>query len=218
MEANRYNHSKLYMIRDDDDFFYIGSTTTSLSHRLSWHKRSSKEEHRQKTKSYEHFNRIKWNVKIILIKELNLENKEQLLREEDKLIQMYKNDYKCLNSIRAFITAEERIERDTKFRKEYYKINKEKINKLNKENYINNIDHITEKHKKYRENNKEQIKEYRIKNKERIDEMNKRIVVCICGTSHTHQHHQRHLRSKHHINFINQMNEVSKPIQIEMTS
>ena len=89
---------------------------------------------------------------------------------------------------------------------------------MNKENYINNIDHITEKHKKYRENNKEQIKEYRIKNKERIDEMNKRIVVCICGTSHTHQPPQRHLRSKHHINIINQMNEVSKPIQIEMTS
>jgi hypothetical protein len=56
--------------------------------------------------------------------------------------------------------------------KEYYNINKEKINNRNKENYNNNKEKRKDKNKEYRENNKEKIsmikKEYRENNKEKI--------------------------------------------------
>ena len=42
-EFNRYSNAKVYkLISDVDDYFYIGSTCTSLSKRLHQHKSTSK--------------------------------------------------------------------------------------------------------------------------------------------------------------------------------
>ena len=104
MENNRYNNGKIYKLVDQvNGYFYIGSTCNPLSKRLSWHKQNAKKQTFQNIKVYKHFNSIGWkNVKIVLIQEHYLDNKEQLLREEDNIIQMYLHDEKCLNSIRAF--------------------------------------------------------------------------------------------------------------------
>ena len=84
----------------------IGSTTCSLSKRSSHHKSSAKENPNRNV--YKQFNSMNWeNVKIVLIEEHNLESKEQLLREEDRVICLHKNNPKCLNQIRAYITDEE---------------------------------------------------------------------------------------------------------------
>ena len=59
-------------------------------------------------KVYKYFNSIKWeNVDIILIEEHWLETREQLLREEDRVICMHKQDERCLNSFRSFMTDED---------------------------------------------------------------------------------------------------------------
>ena len=55
-------------------------------------------------KLYSHAEQVGWdNANIILVSEHNLQNKEQLLREEDKIIQQYFNNLLCLNAYRANI-------------------------------------------------------------------------------------------------------------------
>ena len=115
----------------------MGNTCTSLSTRLHTQKDSKTQSER---KVYKHFNNIGWShVKIILINEYYLDNKDQLLREEDNYIQMNKNDKCCLNSSRAFLSEEEKKE----YHKQYLEENKEQRK---------------EQRKKYLEENKEQIK------------------------------------------------------------
>ena len=58
-------------------------------------------------KVYKHINSIGFNnVKIVLINEFYLENKDQLRREENNYIEMYKHDPNCLNSVRSFLSDE----------------------------------------------------------------------------------------------------------------
>ena len=118
MEHNRYNNGRIYKIVDTvNGYFYIGSTCNPLTKRLSKHKYDSK---RQPERSvYKYFNSIKWeNVKIILITECYLDNKEQLLREEDNYIQMYNDNPLCLNIKRAFVTKEETKEYNKEYREQ----------------------------------------------------------------------------------------------------
>jgi len=48
------------------------------------------------------------NVKIELIEEYFLENHDQLLQEEDRVIQRYIHDDRCLNTNRAWTYLEKR--------------------------------------------------------------------------------------------------------------
>ena len=127
MENNRYNNSSIYKMQDQvNGYFYIGSLCYPLSKRLYWHKQNAKQ--RPEQKAYKYFNSIGWdNVKIVLIEEHYLDNKQQLLREEDKVIQMYIHDEKCLNSYRAFVAPEEAQETHKIYNEQYYKQNKDMI-------------------------------------------------------------------------------------------
>ena len=138
MDKNRYHHSKIYKLVDQvNEYYYIGSTCQPLSKRISDHKTRSKTDVDRKV--YKYFNSINWeNVDIILIEEHCLENREQLFKEEDRVICMYKQDEKCLNSLRAFISDDdykvEKREYDKKYREEH----KEEKKKMHK-NIIKNI-------------------------------------------------------------------------------
>ena len=119
---NRYVHSKLYKLVDQvEGYFYIGSTACqTLSKRLMWHKQDSSKPKFKKTKKYAHFNSIGWcNVKIILISEHQFQNKMELLREEDKLIQEHRDDPKCLNLLRAFMSDEDKKAYYTEYNNNY---------------------------------------------------------------------------------------------------
>ena len=137
MDKNRYHHSKIYKLVDQlNEYYYIGSTCQHLSKRLSDHKSKSKTDVERKV--YKYFNSIYWeNVDIVLMEEHRLENREQLLKEEDRVICMYKQDEKCLNSFRAFLTEDEYNEANKKYDKKYYEEHKEEkreyANKYNEE-------------------------------------------------------------------------------------
>ena len=77
LEYIRYNNSKIYkLINTIDDTFYIGSTTSTLSNRLYWHRSNSKRNIDENRKIYVHFRNIGFeNVRIVLIEEFNLKNK-----------------------------------------------------------------------------------------------------------------------------------------------
>ena len=112
--GNKYANSKVYkLINSVDDSFYIGSTCGSLAKRLYYHKSDSKKVINQNNKAYKHFNDIGWGNKSIILKlEFNLENCEQLRREENTYIEMYKLDIHCLNTNRAYRDIEKTKEDD----------------------------------------------------------------------------------------------------------
>ena len=187
MENNRYNNSKVYkLITTVVDTFYIGSTCLSLSKRLNGHKKNAKKEINKDSWVYEYLNKIGFeNVKIILINEFVLENREQLRREENNYIEMYKNDSNCLNMVRAYasdeVKKEQMIKSSEKFRKEHRaEILKRKI-------------------------------EYYIKHK--YDEYSK-VDQCICGSSytHSHSHRMRHERTKKHQAFVHDQQQTAETI------
>ena len=168
MEISKYKNSKIYKIVDntENQFYYVGSTIQTLSKRLHAHKLLSKTKINQKVYSY--FNSIGWDVRIILIKECVVENKDQLRREEDNIIKEWLEDLKCLNMRREIITKEENSLR----RKEY------------------NVYH--RKHKA------EYDKEYKEANREKIKEKRGKIEICICGVEYTHDHKLRHEKTMIH--------------------
>ena len=158
-EKNRYNHTKIYKLVDQvNQYFYIGSTTNSLSKRRAEHKADSL---RQPDRLlYKHFNKIGWeSIKIILIEEHTLENKDQQMREEDKIIQQYINDDKCLNSNRACHNSNE-----------YYQLHKEERLENNKIWKINNP-----------EQTKIIMKKCYDKNREKYLEQKRQSYICDCG-------------------------------------
>lgn len=112
---------------------YIGSTTQTLTKRLSQHK---KDISRNPCSSTQIINR--GNYAIVLIEECPCENKNQLERRERYFIETIE----CVNMKKPAQTKEELREH----KREYREINNEQI---------------LENKKIYRENNKEQIRDYR---------------------------------------------------------
>ena len=187
-KKNRYNHSKIYkMVERTTNYFYIGSTTSKLSKRFHEHKEDAKRQPERHV--YKYLNSIGWdNVEIVLIEEHSLNSKEQLKREEDKIIQQHLNTELCLNSFRAFQSQEEKktfwknwhqqdyaekkelyrkkhadyrhehLVEEKVRRKKYREENKELIREKSQEYYQNNYKLILQKQKEYREANKEKIR------------------------------------------------------------
>ena len=150
-------------------------------------------------KVYTHFNTIGWeNVKIILIQEFNLESRQQLLREEDKIIQLNLENDKCLNTRRPFYGLEKREQR-----KVYKTDNKEYIFQQNKDYVERNREKVSERRRKYRENNKQQISDAKKlwyeNNKERILNKHHEIITCTCGVQIQKVSLQRHMKTKKHL-------------------
>ena len=169
-----YKNGKIYTIRSyQTDQIYIGSTTQTLTRRLSLHKSNFKKWKNGKFNYVSSYELMKYDdVYIELLELCPCENKMELCRREGELIR----EMECLNK---------RIEGRTD--KEYKADNKEKI-KIQR--------------KTYRETNKEQIKiqtkEYREKNKDKIN--NK--YECYCGGKYRYSHKSKHFKSQKHQAYI----------------
>ena len=205
MTTNRYHKSKVYMIRDNiNGKFYIGSTCNSLSARLSKHKNDTKR--RPNSGVYKYFNEIGVeNLKIILIEEYQLENKSQLLREEDKVIQLYKNDDNCLNVNRAFTELNQ-----YEYNKIYYEQNIEKLQNYAKHYNDQNKELIAKKKKNYLLLHADYFKNLSklryIEKRNSILENMKENVTCSCCIEILKFNLKKHQRTKKHETLIKQNN------------
>ena len=185
MESSKYKNSKVYKIIDntENQFYYIGSTRTTLAKRLWKHKQHAKEHPEQKI--YKYFNSINWNVRIILINEFNLQNNDQLRREEDNVIKNCLQDSKCLNTHRAYTTNEEKSLYHNAYNKDYEKISK-----------------IIEYRNKYRLEHKNEKSEYDQKyrelTKEKRNKRDKTLETCGCGAITQHGNLTHHFHTKKH--------------------
>ena len=108
----RYASGKIYQLIDySTGNFYIGSTCLPLHERLRIHKRASKSERNKNIKIYQTFTYDMFNsgqINIILIEEVNVENKQQLLKVENKHIITHLNNPLCLNTYRSYTSTEQK--------------------------------------------------------------------------------------------------------------
>ena len=111
MSTTKYSNSKIYRLTNTiDEMFYIGSTGGTLEARLAKHKfQIKKTDENSNNKLYTHLKRIgAENVRIELIRNFTLQNKEELLKIENNFIESFKTDDNCLNTLRSFLDEEQR--------------------------------------------------------------------------------------------------------------
>lgn len=158
IKMNPYNHSKIYKLVDNSEYYYIGSCSTTLARRYYIHKQNSKKKPELKVfKVFTHEKFINNEIKIILIEELNLENRDQLRREEDKYIRNSLKDPFCLNSIHAVLN----LEQMKQHKLEYAETHKKESAEQHKIYYESHKNEILQNAKEYRSNNLDKIKAYK---------------------------------------------------------
>ena len=173
-----YSKSCIYKICCKDTSItdcYIGSTTC-MRRRKTCHKSNCNNENCKKY-NYNVYKFIRdnggWdNFDMILIEKVNVNDGDELRKEERKWIEKLNSTLNCKIPTRTHY----------EYNKEYRENNKE----YQKEYRENNKDEILEKAKEYYENNKEKISEYR---KEKVE-------CPICQCIITKQHLKRHQKSK----------------------
>ena len=198
---NKYHNGKIYKIVDVGyNKQYIGSTTESLSRRMSKHRyeyNKYKEGLRTKTSSADMFDEFGVeNCKIELIEYCKSETKEELMRREGEHIKTNE----CLNKRIAGRTPDE-----------FYQDNKERRLAESKEYRLKNIDAVRERKKHYYKQNKERLltkfQEYNEAHKEDIKAQKSKKIVCGCGITHTFGHRAKHQRSNIHQEYLKSIEE-----------
>jgi len=85
---SKYNNSKIYKIVSNQEpaYYYIGSTISDLNTRLRRHKADSKIHPNVKKNQY--FLGINWDVKISLIKEVNVQMHQNYMKKKMNLLKI----------------------------------------------------------------------------------------------------------------------------------
>ena len=128
-----YNNGKIYTIRSyQTDDIYIGSTTQTLTKRLSKHKGDFKAWKKGKHHYITSYELIKYDdVYIELLELCPCSNKMELCRREGQL----QREMDCVNKGIAGRTRKEYRDDNKEKIKEYVEANKEKINEMRKEKF-----------------------------------------------------------------------------------
>lgn len=171
-----YSEGKIYkLVNSVDETIYIGSTCATLTTRISKHRDKSRRTPDRPI--YKHLNDIGWeNIRIVLIDNVNCANKDELLREEQKHIDIYKKTNIILNKYGAIPDLEKQKqnakenrpkyeanrdkEHSKQVNKEYYQNNKEHIIQRTRANQLENAEDRREYLRQYRDSNKDKAKDY----------------------------------------------------------
>ena len=206
-----YKKAKIYKITNDyNDEIYVGSTCDTLVKRFNRHKKSSKEEAKNKSPFYTLVNEIGFDrFRIQLICNYPCEDKYQLRQKEGEYI-------------RQMGTLNKRIEGRTKL--QYYDENKVQIQTANKIYRIEkkeklmqyrqlNKDKLNEYNKQYRIENKEKLqlsdKRRLEKNRDKIKEYKSEKVTCTCGCSVRRDCLKEHQKTKKHQDLMDKLFQQS---------
>ena len=165
-----FSQSVIYYIRciETKKVIYVGSTT-QLSVRKSKHKYAcnthSVKDQNMQVYCYIRENGGFDNFEVIPILFLKLENKTQLLIEEQTEMDKHLD---LKNKCKSHRTEEQKKDQMRKLNEQYREENSDKIRQVHKEYRENNREHLNAYNKVYRENNKEKINDkmrrYRLKN------------------------------------------------------
>ena len=183
-----YGNSMIYKLCCKDSNItdiYIGSTT-NFYRRKSQHKNSCNNENSNEYNSYKYqFIRDNGgfeNFDMILIENINVDNKRDLEKIERKYIDELKPS---LNTYKSYTTIEEKGKVKKKYDKVYREEHKEKCKEYDRKKYEKNKDKILEYKKQYYEKKKTEINEIR----------NEKINCEFCNCLSSKQNMKRHQQS-----------------------
>ena len=145
-----YESGKIYRLECRDGRYYIGSTIQSLSMRLALHRFVSKRGKTKNSRVYTHINQIGWNnVVIVLVQDYQCSTKRELEAKEQEFINI--DNPLCLNTIKSFITAEDKL----RWRAEHQANRvREEHNSYNNANYHKHRDEINARRRDKRRSKK----------------------------------------------------------------
>jgi len=181
MSEEEYIHVSMYKIcpkNKDLNYCYIGHTTC-FNDRKKQHIKNTTNQDDKKHYHLKHYETIRnnggWDEwEMSEIEHYKCKSKLEARIREQELIEEYGAN---LNSLKAYVTEEEKAQTKKNITEKYRIENKAKIREQEKAYKQEHKEVIAEQMKKYREENKEklkeQTKEYRIKNKEKYDEQQK---------------------------------------------
>ena len=188
-----YQNTVIYKIQhiEKDELIYIGHTT-SFTKRKSQHKQRCCYE---KGARY-HFKVYKmirdnggWNSFIMIeLYKFPCHDAREAACEEDKVMREYKS---CMNSARAYTTPDEKRTYNIIYNHGYRQKNNDILSEQKKTYYKDNKEAMTEKNRRYRNVNSEEIKA------KKLLKFN-----CECGGKYAHCQKQRHFRTARHIKFL----------------
>ena len=191
---NKYHNGKIYKIVDVGyNKQYNGSTTESLSRRMSKHRhqyKQHKEGQRSKMNSADIFDEFGVeNCKIELVEYCKCETKDELLKREGEYIK----DCECVNRFVAGRTPAQ-----------FYQDNKERKCAESNAYYHTHKTERAEKAKIYREKTKDKKREtdrlYRGKHNEKVE--------CPCGSAINKLHFNDHIKTKKHQEYLQSLEPV----------
>ena len=97
-----YGNSKIYKLIDNSTgMFFIGATCGSLAYKYYIHKKTSINPKQNQNKPYNIMTKEKFDsgdIKIILTDEISVENKQQLNKKVNELIEKELNNTYCINT------------------------------------------------------------------------------------------------------------------------
>ena len=185
----------IYKICCDDcpEFVYVGSTKAFRERKASHKKHCN---NLRDTKLYNTIRDNKgWdNWRMVILEDCGeISFTEARIKEEENRTKLNAN----LNSIRCYVTEEEKKERDKVHDKEYYKNNLEQKKEYAKEYYKNNSEQRLEYATEYREKNKDKIMEWKTQR-----------ITCECGRTFRIDGKALHERSLLHKKLIEEKNNI----------
>jgi hypothetical protein len=163
----RYQNGKIYRLTcDDPTMVYYGSTIQTLKQRLSIHKGPNNNTVSRKMRDV-------GGLQIELLEHYQCNSRRELEEREQYFI----DNNNCINFKSAFITEQQRLERDKKCVKTYHEANKQKRAEYQKAYRAANREKAAENKKAWSEANREKLLKYKkawyAANKEKKAEYNK---------------------------------------------
>lgn len=206
-----YGNGRIYAVRNKtNDKVYIGSTTRTLSRRMTEHR--SRARNGDTDPIYQSMREVGVEVFYIeLVEEFPCQNKEQLTAREGYWVRQmdtYQNGFNGNIPARTNKEwAEENKEKVVEYRSMWVEENKERLKEYKKQHYQANREEIREKQRAYNEEHKEEKagadKRYYEANKEAIQEYKKswssQKVQCECGIELSRSHLTGHRKTKKHL-------------------
>jgi len=209
-----YSKLVIYKIRCNDESvldFYIGSTTCFRT-RKSRHKSNSEKD---KSKVYEMIRANggweNWTMVEIEIYPCN-SSTEARIREEYWRETLHAK----LNSHRAYLSEEARVERDKQYQTQYYQEHAEEIQAYQKQYCQKHADKIKAQKAQYRQEHADEIKikkkQYKQEHAEEIQAKASQKFECDCGGKYTYKHIRAHERSQKHQDWEKTNKNISSQI------
>ena len=181
---------------------YYGSTTQSVSQRMTGHRFNLKNYDSKRCTSFDILKNGDWRYdtveKFMHDEKFELRNREQ----------HYIDNNECVNKCRAYTTPEQTKQRNSDYTKKYYKEHiehikeyredhKEESNQYKKEWYTKEKERILKSRKESYQDNKASLKRYH----EKKAELNAK-VTCECGAVVNKQNLKTHQKTKKHQSFF----------------